>query len=261
MLKNLLFLLVILFNFTFNFAQREIQPELGFSGTTALFGYFMGRYHDISSGVIDRRITNSKNGYIGFNTRVGARIQMNDKSLLLAGQYQWISTQDDFNRKEIFTSNLLGINAEFRFFDKNKVRLFLNAQILSEIYSAYKGKYLQENTYRPISQYPFSPYTNQTTQTFRTNVYQGTPLIGNFSIGANAKIINQLSLNFSVGYGLRILKSQEAILTYVESISLTEPTSTYLMRKPNHLMFHMLNVELGLSYAFSTSKKDKTVNP
>lgn len=261
MFRRLILLNVILFNVSFNFAQKEVQPEIGFSGSAAAMGYYMARHYDFSSGVIDRRIAKSENGYIGFNARIGARIQMNNKSLLFAGQYQWISTQDDYRRKEIFTSNLLGISSEFRFFEKSKVRLFINAQILSEVYSSYKRNYLQENSYRPISKYPFSPFTNQTTQSFRTNVYQGTPFIGNVLIGCNAKIVDQLSVNISAGYGVRVLKSQEASLKYVESVSLTEPVSTKLIGRPHHLAFHMLNIELGLNYAFSLQKKSKITMP
>ncbi len=259
---KLLISFLMFFSCATMYAQQEIQPEIGFSGNAAAFGFYnTNRVHDWSNQEIHSNPYNSGNGYIGFNSRLGFRQQLSNKSLYFCGQYQWIRNGDIHENKPNFTSNLLGISAELRLFEKSNVRLFFNIQLMSEVYSEYRDSYLRKQDYSPISNYYVLPLSSHSYEKVKTNVYKGTPFLGNFLIGLNVRIIDELSFNFSAGYGMRMLKSQLASLTYVYNVSLSEPTEQENINSSYLVPFHMLDFQTGLSYTFSMNKKLKTEIP
>lgn len=250
---------LIFFNYLFVFSQGEIQPEIGFSGNGAAFGFYnTNKVHDWSVQEIHSNPYNSGNGYVGFISKIGSRFIFGNKSFLVSLQYQWFKTGGESQDQTKLTSNLLGLGTEIRFFEKNKVKLLLNVQLMSEVSSGYRNNYLRKQNYRPIKHYHVLPISNYSGEKVETNIYKGTPFIGNFLIGCNVKIVNELSFNFSVGYGLRVLRSQLANLTYIYAVSLTEPTKEENIDKPYLVPFHMLDFQAGLSYTFSMKKKSKT---
>lgn len=244
-------------------AQRKIQPEIGFSGTAATLGFYNpDKVHDFSPYESHAKMYGSGNGYVGFNANAGSRFLLKNISVFAFAHYQWLSTDfcyiSPYGERDFLASNLLGIGTGVRFFEKSKVRLFFNAQILSEIYSKYKGRYLNLKSYRPDSFLYVDPNLPTYEKSAKRNIYEGTPLIGDFLVGCNVKIVDELSLNFSVGYGIRILKSQYTYLYFDTDVSTTVPVSTQHIDKPYNVVFHMLDFQLGLSYAFSLKKKKES---
>ena len=241
-------------------AQRKIQLEIGFSGTAAAFGFYNpDKVHDFSPYESHAKMYESGNGYVGFNANAGSRFSLKNMSVFVFANYQWLSTDFSYisshGERDFLASNLLGVGTGVRFFEKSRVRLFFNAQILSEVYSDYKGKYLNIKSYRPNSSFYVAPNLPTYEKSIKRNIYEGTPLIGDFLVGCNVKIVDELSLNISVGYGIRILKSQYTYLYFNTDVSTTVPVATQHIDKPYNVVFHMVDFQLGLSYAFSFKKK------
>ncbi|MBN9293186.1 MAG: hypothetical protein J0G96_04315 [Flavobacteriia bacterium] len=244
-------------------AQIKVQPEIGFSGTAAAFGFYNpDKVHDFSPYESHSKMYGSENGYVGLNANAGSRFLLKNMSIFIYAHYQWLRARTYskyFDETAILASNLLGIGTGVRFFEKSKIRLFFNAQILSEVYSEYKDKYLSIRNYRPSISFHVDPGAPAYEKSLKRNIYKGTPLISDFLVGCNVKIVDELSLNFSVGYGIRVLKSQYAYLHFNTDISTTVPVATQYIDKPYNVVFHMVDFQLGLSYAFSFKKKEKQV--
>ena len=78
------------FNSALNFAQTEIQPEIGALVYTSRKGYYdSGKTHDLGNG----RMVLSNNSYSGIKLKFGARFLFNDKSFSLNTQYQFLESR------------------------------------------------------------------------------------------------------------------------------------------------------------------------
>ncbi|MDD2983801.1 MAG: hypothetical protein PHQ74_10475 [Crocinitomicaceae bacterium] len=258
MKNNLLISCLFLINNLFVFAQKEIQPEIGFSGNGSFFGNYVFKDYNNVSGAMHRKLYYSRHMYLGFNTRIGGRIKYQNMSFLFSGTYHKVNSRDDIYSGFIFSSDLLGIDTELRLFEKSAFRLFFNLQLMSEVYSKYKNGYLELEEYVPVKKYYFYPTSSNSTGTVRTNIYRGTPFLSNVLIGCNLQLIESMSLNVSAGYGLKVLRTQEATLLFDKSVSLSEPKSIILEKQPYFVTFHMFNVQVGLNYVFSMKKRSKT---
>ncbi len=255
---NFLIPFIVFFGSFSLYAQREILPEIGFSGNGSFFGNYVYKDYNSYSGTITSKLYHSRQMYLGYNGKIGGRIKYQNKSFLFSGTYHRAYSQDDVNSGFIFSSDLLGVDTEFRLFEKSAVSLFFNLQLMSEVYSKYKNRYLEVKEYIPVEKYYFYPTSSNPTATVQTNIYKGTPILSNILIGCNLQLIESVSLNISAGYGLKMLRTQEATLLFDENVSRSEPKSMILEKQPYLVTFHMFNVQVGLNYSFSLHNNQKS---
>ncbi|MDD2983802.1 MAG: hypothetical protein PHQ74_10480 [Crocinitomicaceae bacterium] len=243
---------LIFFNCISIFAQREIQPEFGALIYTSRERYYNTKYtHDYSNY---KKVWTNNYPY-GFKLKFGPRFLSTNKSVSVNLQYQFLKINDSgyFGNPIALKSNLLGVGADLRLFEQKRVRLFFQVALLTEIQSNYIDAFLSSGSYSPTDfppQHFFGDYVH-------TNIYRGTPFVGNLSLGCNVKILHGLNLNLSFGYGMRMIKCQRAELTFIKDQSFQVQTKIKNVYDEYSVPFHMLDFQAGLSYTFSMKKKSK----
>ncbi|MDD2983805.1 MAG: hypothetical protein PHQ74_10495 [Crocinitomicaceae bacterium] len=242
---------LVIFNCISIFAQREIQPEFGALLYTSQKGYYDSKKTNQNS---NKELILSNNSYYGFKINIGSRFILRKKSISLNFQYQYLENNGaGFKGNRIsLKSNLIGIGGSLRLLELNRVRLFFQTAFLTEISTNYMNNYLVNRYFTPAD---YLPYQLEDGYVF-TNLYKGTPLITNFSIGCNVKIVSGLSFDATFGYGIRLLRSQHAILN-PNSNTPKGHVQVQSINSPYLVPFHMLDFQAGLSYTFSMKKKTK----
>lgn len=265
-MKNLSFILFISLS-TLVLSQENIQLFTGFSSS------------------FTKEIISNKSsqifGQLDFN--IGARIHQEEGDLDVSLAYQFSSnvvhyTNSDSvalvgkyykhydsngNEIDIYNSlqrnHFLGATLRYIFKERSKrFRPFIQFSIRSEIGTNYKNGYLMDEEFiprfNPVIVY-HTPPANQKPYDIDylySHFYHSTPFIGSFLFGYNLKVIENLHLNLALGYGFRIMKIKYAEWTENEDVYeklRTIPTTNNLSQ--------MIDLQLGLTYAFSFKKKSE----
>ncbi|PKR81844.1 hypothetical protein CW751_00455 [Brumimicrobium salinarum] len=241
------------------------------------------------SGSFSKEIISNKAAqvYGGFNFDIGTKLNNNKNGdFIISFAYQFssnvtysypfdsISIDYENQKTEHFDSkgnkirpykslqriHLIGASSKYIFREHNKkVRPFLKIAVLSEVYSNYKNGLLVFNEYFPKVEPSFS-YIDPTpggedpaVDYYYSHFYYSTPLVINFLGGVDIKLIKNLNLNIALGYDFRIMKVKYA--EWKENDNVYDKLKTI----PNeNINSHMLDVQLGLTYAFSFKKKPTT---
>jgi len=158
-----------------------------------------------------------------------------------------------FIKSSSYNGHYIGVSTEYHFLsNKKRFRPYLGISILSEIATNYKGGYLSGEDFITTDSYGsmfgFYPlYYNA------SGFYYSTPLFATLSSGFDVRLIKDLHLSFSLGYGLQVMRYK-----YLEWIN-DEDYRELLKEEPmKKKVFHYVNVQLGLSYAFPLKKTSKT---
>ncbi len=169
-----------------------------------------------------------------------------------------------------YKSNFLGISNNLLFLSpKKRFRPLVKINILTEIKSNYKGGFLWDNdrgNLLTLENYNITPSSQKITTSpspnnpaghyYTSNFYHSTPFVGSLLVGCDIRLVKNLHLNLSLGYGLRVMKTQNTQWINGEDVSQklkTSPIETHY--------FHMLDCQFGLNYTFSFKKKQKTEMP
>ncbi|MDD2983803.1 MAG: hypothetical protein PHQ74_10485 [Crocinitomicaceae bacterium] len=243
---------LVIFNCISIFAQREIQPEFAALIYTSRQEFYTGKTTWENP---NDKLVSCFDIFYGFKLKFGPRFLSTNKSVSVNLQYQFLQHNNKgyFGNPIVLKSNLLGIGADLRLFEQKRVRLFFQVAFLTEIQSNYIDDFLRSGSYSPTDFPPqqfFGDYVH-------TNIYRGTPFVGNLSLGCNVKILSGLNLNLSFGYGMRIIKCQRAELTFIKDQTFQVQTKIKNINDEYFVPFHMLDFEAGLSYTFSMNKKSK----
>ncbi|MCO5269117.1 MAG: hypothetical protein M9897_09505 [Brumimicrobium sp.] len=159
----------------------------------------------------------------------------------------------------MFNSHMLGIKYSYSILNRErKIHPLITIGILREITSSYKNKFLDENYFTPVliplkndhfsgSHGGYSGYHNS------SFFYITTPLYIYLDIGINFKINKYFAFKLSTGYAMQLLKYKYLKWTPEQDYSeMLKNTST------KNQIFHIANINLGLSYSFPlNSKKEK----
>ena len=256
--------LLILLTSGYCYSQKEkwAQPEIGISGLVGAFGWYNGnKVHDFSDDEGNNNNYESDNGYLGFNLRLGVTFHRVNKSLNISLLYRFLNSRDgrsiSFDRSHLY-SNLVGLSGNLILFKNKKLHLITNVSVCTEFTTNYIDRYLLHKQYTPAN----IPDPNKYLSIGQYNLYKGTPLIGDIMVGCNFNISKNISLNLMAGYGIRLLKSQEAKVSVIDmSIvgqKLFKTIKVQAIDSPYLVAFHMLNFHFGLNYTFSFKKKPKT---
>lgn len=247
------------------YSQNKILPIIAISHKIAMIGSYKT---DNTPAFIDFEF-NQKQYYYSTsiitnssNIKGGVALQKLKYSIILTCDYQFLfcrnpsfAYQKMYSNKYIMRSHFLGMNLIFRLREQKIIRPYIGVSLLTEINTNYKDRYLSSPNYYPVSLY----LPNIEAFNADINFYKSTPFIGDIMVGCDFRLYKGLSINGSIGYEIRIIKSQYGILHY--QANNPNPTVS-IIDNPYKLGFNMLTIQFGLSYAFDIHKKQpKTFAP
>ena len=258
-MRNLLILILLSYS-SLTLSQEKIQLVTGLSGS-------------FSKEVLSN-YNSQEYGGIGFD--FGARFHQKKSDLDISIVYQFSSNMfydyafDSINNqgkpvdsdgnsinayKSLLRSHFVGGTLKYIFREREKrFRPFIKISALTEISTNYKNGYLMD--YELIPKEEPSKYSYYTSPGYKVSyysyLYQSTPFVGSFQIGCDIRLIKDLHLNLSLGYGLRYMKTK--YVEWKENEDFHEKLNSIPIEK--HIS-NMLDIQLGLSYAFSFHKKEK----
>lgn len=198
--------------------------------------------------------------FISNSFEIGVSLRYKNSSINFSGVYRntGTATYGSFFR-DIYRKNsqFIGGSTKYIFnFQKNRKRLsyFVLLTSIAEVSSNYHNSYLNEgySTVISIPQVSYSggfPY-NVENEIYTSWFYSSTPFVLNFHFGLEYELIRNLFVNFSGGYEFRKMKTKYMDWKYGENVlNKLENVST----KSHN--FHLLDVQLGLTYSFSFKNK------
>ena len=235
-------------------AQVKITPSLGISETFSARGtYNTSKAYDFYEWEGQYgELYPSGTGFLTTNISAGIRTALKHISVGTSLQYQLLRTGNEKNNR--LFSNLLGAEINIRFLDTKKVRPNIIFELSTEMASNYKEKYLSTKVYYPVK---FDHVTLPGNFNSSANIYRGTPFVFHVVAGCDFRLSDHFSINVGIGYGVRMLRSIKANLTFNHNQSKTDPIKTEYISEPYTVAFHMLDFQIGLNYAFSFHKKEK----
>lgn len=243
---------LILFCFISSFSlmsQVELKPIVSLSNTNSFYVF----HKSFKTDYIER-------SFLGVNTKLGMNLSMRKGEFNFFGNYQLSGSfipsdffGNLFNKKFFkYRSHFVGVGISYYFFKKNKrFAPYVSFVISSEVSTNSKLAFLNDaygfRDYPLLSNgYP-SPNTD-----YWSYFYISTPFISSFTGGYAFEINKDFNIRLGVGYGLR--KMETKYLEWEENEDVNEKLKT--ISSENHY-FHMLDVQLGLSYSFSFKNKAK----
>ena len=242
-------------------AQWRVMPAISVSQNLSIIGGYSTNkvslhtgYHYNSTHYI------SYNAYQITNINGGVNLANTNYSIGIKAGYQFFICRDQtvtnpyVKNKFIMNSHFIGFVITNRFRENKIVRPFINISGSTEVKTNYRDRYLSTETYNPTV---ISSGNYDNVIGIKTNFYQSTPFIGSLLIGCDFRIYKDLRVNLALGYGLRVLKTRYGMLTFHPEQSTMKPVKTEYISEPYTVAFHMLDFQLGLSYAFSFKKKEK----
>ncbi|OJX36997.1 MAG: hypothetical protein BGO87_14555 [Flavobacteriia bacterium 40-80] len=194
-------------------------------------------------------IIGTGNFFSGTNFSVGTQIDTKKSSFNLSGIYQfggnWWGAPPYYMKY-----HLLGIKLKYRVLNiERRVSPFFEITGLTEVGTNYRDSYISYS-WRPTTY--ASEFSNLS---YSSRFYAGTPFVGNLLLGCDIRLVHGLHLNISAGYGLRVMLTRYAIWSKGYMLSKEQIHERSVSTKN----LHMLDFQLGLSYAFSFKKKTKNI--
>lgn len=228
------------------FSQLAVKPIISVSSTNS-------SYVNLSTYI--------EHSFFGINVKPGIKLSLNMGELFVSGSYQLSGSYNPnnfFNEKLFkYRSHFIGGEVSYHIF-KNKKRFspYISIFLASEVSKNSKNTYLNESfgyrDYPFIYESIFSPgYPPKIT--YWSYFYISTPFIGSLTGGCVFRASKDININLGVGYGLRWMKTKYAEWQKNEDINKKLKT---ISSKNDY--FHLLDVQLGLSYSFPLKKTSKS---
>lgn len=191
------------------------------------------------------------NFFSGTNFSAGTQIDLKKSSFSLSGVYQfggnWWGEQGV--PPYYMQYHLLGVKLKYRILSiEKRASPFFEITGLTEVGTNYKDCYI---SYSWVPSLHAEKFLNS----YYSRFYTGTPFVGNIFFGCDIRLTGDLHLNISAGYGLRVMLTRYADWLYEPTLSKEEIHEHSIGTKN----LHMLDFQLGLSYAFSFKKKTKNI--
>lgn len=233
-MKTIILLLSSLFLVGNVFSQKEIQLAVELSNT-----YSSSRFFRFSKGT-----------YNSTRLAIGSRFNTNKGNVTLYGMYEFsgfVQQQSMY----ILQSHLLGGGINYRILNKEKrFSPFIEINASTEVITNYRGGFLDIGDLFPTDYGGFWEKDGPPSQ-YYSAFYYSTPFVGNILLGCDVRLVDGLHLNVGAGYGLRGMKTRE--IYWDEG---TEPSEELRNVDPKFTKwFNMIDIKLGISYAFSFKKK------
>lgn len=183
--------------------------------------------------------------------KIGANFQKKNNDLNLYLTY-------DFMRQSLYRGHYLGLTFENHFLSNEKrFRPYFGLSILTEVATNYKVGFLSADidngTYFLTSDSHAKHLIFMGQSWYYTvnssGFYYSTPFFGTASLGFDVRLIKDLHLSFSLGYGLQIMRYK--YLEWKNDADYRELLKDIPMKSKK---LHYVNAELGLRYEFSFRK-------
>ena len=208
----------------------------------------------LSNGSFTRIFDNYSNHYNLTKIDFGLNFQRPKGDFYFYATYGYktniISSEDKAlgNTQFAYKSHMIGGSFAYHLLsNQKKVRPYLGLCILSEVATNYKDGFMSRMNYGIINYYTYLtvyPYNS-----YNSNFYQSTPLLGTISLGCDFRLSKDVRLNFSMGYSLRKMKYK--YLEWYDGDNYREMLKNVPVESK---MFHHINAQLGLNYSFSLKK-------
>lgn len=156
----------------------------------------------------------------------------------------------------LYKGHYIGVALEKYFLnDERRFRPCFKASFMSEVLSNRKEGFLRDASFATSDSHTsYKVYHGKSTYyTFNSSsFYYSTPFFGTASLGFDVRLIKDLHLSFSLGYGLQIMRYK--YLEWKNDADYRELLKSSPMKSK---MLHYVNAELGLRYEFSFKKESK----
>lgn len=155
----------------------------------------------------------------------------------------------------------LGGGLKYRFLNnERRFSPYFEVGIMTELATSYRNGYLNMVGFHPQNspQRESFSYSHSDPVQYRSysRFYHSTPLISSIILGADIRLVNGLYFDFGLGYGIRGMKTKWYDWEGTDDLSQEK-----IEQLPIEIQwFNMLDVKLGLSYAFSLKKNKATTN-
>ena len=233
-MKQITSIICILFLIGNVFSQKEIQLAVELSNT-----YSTERFYGRSRG-----------DFNGIKLAIGSRFNTNKGNVTLYGMYEFSGL---VLKQSIYTlqSHKIGGGINYRILNnKKRFSPFIEINASTEVATNYRGGFLHIDQFFPTDYGGFWEKDGPPSQ-YYSAFYYSTPFVGNILLGCDVRLEDGLHLNVGAGYGLRGMKTRE--IYWDEG---TEPSEELRNVDPKFTKwFNMIDVKLGISYAFSFKKK------
>ena len=190
------------------------------------------------------------NFYWGMGALAGSQIDLRKGSISLYAMYQFSvnSSENDFFSLQ---SHLLGGGFQYRILSREKrFSPYIELTAMSEVGTNYRDGYMDRDGLYPVDNPSAFSYTKPETTFLYASFYHSTPLVGSAIVGCDIRLTNNLHLSIGAGYGYRGVKTR-----YVWWNEKEELTKEMLHKRAILTEWYdMIDVKLGISYAFSLKK-------
>lgn len=258
-MKSLLLLLILVLFWGQLTAQRNLNLVVEGVEDLSLFGvYNTSKIAKLYQEHFSRsnQFTYS---YMKTNFGIGVDFSKNNYGLGIRLGYQCLISKQQVDtkiwqvKKAVLNSHLISFGIINRFRETKIIRPFIRIDFSSEVATNYKNKYLDALNYIP-ERY-FLPF--ETSKYKKLNIYHSTPFVGDLLFGSDFKVFKGFSINVSLGYSIRVIKVQYAIIGFPLGPQPSVPIYEEKISQPYSLALNYLTFQLGLNYAFSFHKKEK----
>ena len=204
-------------------------------------------------GIFNNASLNAPNLYCGMGAFVGPQIDLRTGSISIYAMYQFYTNSTGSGLFSL-QSHLLGGGFQYRILSREKrFSPYIELTAMTEVGTNYRDGYLNVDGMYPMDQPSSFSYTKPETTFYYASFYHSTPLVGSAIVGCDIRLTENLHLSVGAGYGLRFIKSSYA--WWNEKVELTKETlNDYSI--PLRDWHDMIDVKLGISYAFSLKKKE-----
>lgn len=203
------------------------------------------------------------------NLHLGLQFELNNGSVNVFGAYQLFGNMsDDAFEPYTFSSQLLGIGAEFQSNTDKVISLVVGTTVMTEIYSNFKNGYMVDgNLVFPQMVYPYMNdiyYASNFQKSYSyygSYHYQSTPLNISVWLGMNVRLYKSLFVNLSIFNDIRVVSQKyfkwDVTDKEEEQINLIGKDINELIdREPiSRTVIDRFGLRVGLSYALPISKK------
>jgi hypothetical protein len=221
-----------------NFAQSNLK-------------LIIGELNTISKSILSKE--KYRQGYIVPSFNIGIQIENKWLTTSISGAYNFSGNIDNLSVYAL-RSQFIGGILNLKFLNPEKgIRPYISISGFYEVRTNYKNGILVHDSYIP-QEIPLG--SGIPSDRFFSPLYYSTPFVASAVLGCDFRLIENLHLNLGVGYGYRKMKTKYATWLKEESIdevARNEPTS--------NIRSHMLDIQLGLSYAFPFKKSDTINSP
>ncbi|RYM32953.1 hypothetical protein ERX46_12935 [Brumimicrobium glaciale] len=256
-MKNIILFIAFIYISVSSLSQEKINLAIGFSSTL--------------SDELSIISNNGSQSYFSLGLNLGADYGFDKGNFLILFNYKFesnIYAYSDTPKIEngiqyvSFNSlqrlHILGISLKYVFLNnEHDFRPFLKVSGFTEISTNYKYGFLLDNGFIPRSEsgasYIYPPYPEDPEfDYYNSYFYNSTPLISSCLVGLDIKLLQNLNLNFAIGYGFRVMKVKYA--EWKEDENVYEKLKTIPTKNINSQMF---DVQLGLTYVFPRKSTPK----